>query len=771
MKRFLSAFLVVILIFALIPPVQANAALHSQTEVIAWLKSILGSSIDLDGAYGAQCVDLILAYYDYMGVPRSSGHGKDYATNALPSGWQRIQGATPQVGDILVYGYSESNEYGHVAIYESDYSTYHQNFSGHYVEQVTRWRYNEFTNPYWGVIRPDFTPETPADLGTDFTAPILNTAAWKPIENCYSEGEYPPVRLSTENGYSTQVWYFLRQDDGSYKIYSCYDGKLLDVREANTGTGVVIQTCGESGSDAQKWYIQAGGNGYVLRSKLSGYVLDLVNNDTTTGNTLQTWTFNGSNAQIWSIYKGDECKLSAPTLTVAAGTSESDTVFTWNDVYGEKNYVLKIWEGTVASGAADYIYDNAVSGMGVALPEGAYLARVEAVNYFFCETSDTLDFTIERNCEHDFSPWIEITAATCTTDGLERKTCRNNCGKTVDQVIPAIGHDWNTTITPANCQHTQQTRSVCRNCGNEILEEEPMEYSAWVETYPDTAIEGYIQTMTQYRYRDRLNTWSDPVQYTLDYAWPQDTEDWQGMNTASPFYAQYNNTPVPESESKSEKVTVLSAEHIGYLYFHWCKGHTDGPYNRVISNCYETSYPYFHAFTSTEAGSDYDANGSYGQSAKYLYNNSCCTDSWWWRQIPIYRQTYTVQTKAQTTDGWGSWSDWSDGVVTASDTRQVETRTLYSYVTNLGEHSYTDSSKTTCSVCTHFREDDGEGTVAFYADYNRDNQITEADAVYLLWHNLFPGTYPIDLSGDTNGDGTENTYDAVYLLWYALDLL
>ena len=140
MKRFLSAFLVAILIFALLPPMQADAALHSQTEVVAWLKSMLGRSVDLDGVYGAQCVDLILAYYDYMGVPRSSGNGKDYATNTLPNGWQRIKGATPQVGDILVYGYSEKNKYGHVAIYESDYSTYHQNFSGNYIEQVTRWR-------------------------------------------------------------------------------------------------------------------------------------------------------------------------------------------------------------------------------------------------------------------------------------------------------------------------------------------------------------------------------------------------------------------------------------------------------------------------------------------------------------------------------------------------------------------------------------------------------------------------------------------------------
>lgn len=80
-----------------------RAANRTQADAIQWVKSKLGQSIDADGVYGAQCVDLILAYYDYLGVPRASGNGTDYTHNALPSGWSRIQGAVPQPGDILVY--------------------------------------------------------------------------------------------------------------------------------------------------------------------------------------------------------------------------------------------------------------------------------------------------------------------------------------------------------------------------------------------------------------------------------------------------------------------------------------------------------------------------------------------------------------------------------------------------------------------------------------------------------------------------------------------
>lgn len=143
-------------------PEIVSAALHTQDEAISWVKSKVGCSLDMDGAYGAQCVDLILAYYDYLGVPRVSGNGVDYAYNALPNGWKRIQGGSPQKGDILIFGSTSSNPYGHVAIYESDYSVYHQNYNWHsYVENVTHVPYYTFPNPYWGLIRPDFaSPES-----------------------------------------------------------------------------------------------------------------------------------------------------------------------------------------------------------------------------------------------------------------------------------------------------------------------------------------------------------------------------------------------------------------------------------------------------------------------------------------------------------------------------------------------------------------------------------------------------------------------------------
>lgn len=148
----------------------SKATSKSADEAMNWVKSQVGKGIDYDGAYGCQCVDLIKAYYSYLGVNPVGGNGSDYRSNSLPTGWNRIQGAQPQKGDILVYtgGY---NGYGHVAIYESDRSHYHQNFDSHsYVERIT-YMYNGLSTPYWGVIRPNWSsgnnPEACLDVCAD----------------------------------------------------------------------------------------------------------------------------------------------------------------------------------------------------------------------------------------------------------------------------------------------------------------------------------------------------------------------------------------------------------------------------------------------------------------------------------------------------------------------------------------------------------------------------------------------------------------------------
>lgn len=217
-KKFISILLAFIIMLSVINmalfSVGAAGTSRTQAEALAWVKSVVGKSIDADGVYGAQCVDLILAYYDYLGVPRSSGNGGDYAYNTLPSGWSRIQGAAPQPGDILVY----TGGYGHVAIFESNNSTYHQNFNGPYVERIT-YTYNKLSNPYWGVIRPNFNTHTHSYSSVVTKQPTCTSTGVRTF-TCSCGSSYTESIPATGHKYTTTVIAPTTTEKG-YTLHKC----------------------------------------------------------------------------------------------------------------------------------------------------------------------------------------------------------------------------------------------------------------------------------------------------------------------------------------------------------------------------------------------------------------------------------------------------------------------------------------------------------------------------------------------------------------------
>ena len=161
MKKFLSVVLSLIMLSTITTGVTmtAQATSITQAQAVSWANSQIGKSLDYDGSYGAQCVDLIKYYYAYLGVTPVKGNGCDYATNALPSGWQRIaysSGFAAQPGDIAVWTYSTS-AYGHVAIVTSA-STSTMNVVEQNASTGTRAHsYSYSYGTFYGVIRPNFS--------------------------------------------------------------------------------------------------------------------------------------------------------------------------------------------------------------------------------------------------------------------------------------------------------------------------------------------------------------------------------------------------------------------------------------------------------------------------------------------------------------------------------------------------------------------------------------------------------------------------------------
>ncbi len=229
-KKFLSVMLVFLMSLSFVPfsesSITAKATSKTVSEAMAWCESLINQKVG-----SGQCVALINAYYEYLGVSAVSGNGCDYATNSLPSGWSRVQGGEPQAGDILVY---TGAKYGHVAIYAGGSVSYHQNMSGLYVEKKTTWAYyNSWyssteggTKSYWGYIRPDFAGNVSFNAAVDSkisdgetidkaVSPYYNVAGWA----FCSDGSDTTVYWTIDDGAAYAANKNNRQDVAD--VYGC----------------------------------------------------------------------------------------------------------------------------------------------------------------------------------------------------------------------------------------------------------------------------------------------------------------------------------------------------------------------------------------------------------------------------------------------------------------------------------------------------------------------------------------------------------------------
>ena len=145
--------------------VVAAEATKTQAEAITWVKSkVGGSALDYDGYYGAQCVDFIAYYLNFLGASSLiGGNASAYANKTMPSGWQKIayyNGFTAKAGDIAIWTYTTSSA-GHVAIVTSANTTSMTvvdqngwNGAHHTNPEYSTYKYTQWT--FYGVIRPKF---------------------------------------------------------------------------------------------------------------------------------------------------------------------------------------------------------------------------------------------------------------------------------------------------------------------------------------------------------------------------------------------------------------------------------------------------------------------------------------------------------------------------------------------------------------------------------------------------------------------------------------
>ena len=460
MKRRVLCLILAVIMVACLLPTAAFASTNGKTadDAINWVRSLNGQTVG-----SGECVALIKAYYSYLGQTSPGGDGKDYSWNQLPAGWTRIQNAQPQKGDILVYSGNGANPYGHVAIYESDYSTWHQNFaSQRKVVNVTNIRYNGFDNQYWGVIRPDFgsavfKPDF-INIGTSVYRYIIRADKWMPTGTCYDQNAKRDVKIVNSGSSDPNViWLFTHMGfDNSYVIQNAYNNYYLSY-EGNCASQAKITTSDKLTSKCY-WYV-AYYNGLcklvAKDSVASGnwLVIDCKDGSSTPGTQLQlygNWGPNDSNgnAQLFNIYtvenyqqppKPPKVEITVPeVVTVGEEVKISWTASPLQGKYDQREYRVTVEGG--GSKKVIYTTDTSVS-VTIKRRELHCNVTVESRNTKYANYSSSSYATFKCVEAHEHSYTAVVTAPTCTEKGYTTHTCA--CGDSyVDTYVDALGHAW-----------------------------------------------------------------------------------------------------------------------------------------------------------------------------------------------------------------------------------------------------------------------------------------------------------------------------------------
>ena len=578
-KRVLSLVLAVILIVGLLPTA-AFASTNGKTadDAINWVRSLNGQPVG-----SGECVALIKAYYSYLGQTSPGGNGADYSWNQLPAGWQRLQNVQPQKGDILVYSGNGANPYGHVAIYESDYSTWHQNFaSQRKVVNVTNIRYNGFDNPYWGVIRPDFgsavyKPDF-IDIGTSVYRYIIRADKWMPTGTCYDQNAKRDVKIvNSGSSDPNMIWLFTRMGfDNSYVIQNAYSNDYL-CYEGNCASQAKITTSDKLTSKCY-WYV-AYYNGLcklvAKDSVASGnwLVIDCKDGSSTPGTQLQlygNWGPNDSNgnAQLFNIYtvenyqqppKPPKVEITVPeVVTVGEEVKISWTASPLQGKYDQREYRVTVEGG--GSKKVIYTTDTSVS-VTIKRRELHCNVTVESRNTKYANYSSSSYATFKCVEAHEHSYTAVVTAPTCTEKGYTTHTC--SCGDSyVDTYVDALGHAWDNgkvTKEPTETETGVKT-FTCTRCGETKTEVIPAlshehSYKA-VVTAPTCTAKGYT-THTCSCGDSYVDTYTD----ALGHAWDGGTVTKQptAMETGVRTY-----TCTRCSATKTETIPAGSCPSAGF---------------------------------------------------------------------------------------------------------------------------------------------------------------------------------------------------------------
>ena len=147
--------------------------MKTKSQAKTWLNSKIGTGTDWDGVYGFQCMDLAVAYMNYVtdGKVTMWGNAKDAIQNKFGDTatiYKNTPSFKPQYGDIAVWTIGNFSTYGHIGIVvdgnpNNDLQTFKSLDQNWYGGGLTKTELAQIiTHNYDGVthfIRPNFKSE------------------------------------------------------------------------------------------------------------------------------------------------------------------------------------------------------------------------------------------------------------------------------------------------------------------------------------------------------------------------------------------------------------------------------------------------------------------------------------------------------------------------------------------------------------------------------------------------------------------------------------
>lgn len=294
------------------------------------------------------------------------------------------------------------------------------------------------------------------------------------------------MKYVTYQGTNGPAFALLALDSGNYEPYAGGDvtrdaliTKLVELQMSSGGwyisdsnkvadidmTAMVVQALAP--------YYDTNESAKTSVDKALAWLLNQQNSDGSFGNTSET------NAQIVVMLCALNRDPSSDSQFTKDGKSPLDVLCSYYDSNGNFKHSLT---GSTTEHSPQMTNEQAFYAL-------VAFNRLKNGQTFLYDMTDVV-----KSCDtHSFGDWTVTTPATCTTDGVETRTC-SVCGAVETQVIEATGHRFGawTVAKEATCLETGLSTRICPDCDTVetlTIDAKIHQFGEWIVSTPATCTE------------------------------------------------------------------------------------------------------------------------------------------------------------------------------------------------------------------------------------------------------------------------------------------